>query len=545
MKIIEHFKCFCSFWKPSLARRITLYFLIFGLIIFLVTSILYTIAGKKQFVNSTSKVIHHQFSLLEGSGEPDFILHNIGQRRPEFHRLMEMLVSISSSFYWASDVSIYSKPINGSPWSRLYFSDSSILHAEPVADGYTPKLDHWLEKRFHRWDARILSANGPLSLFVDITGKNDANTYFLKIGVANAGITGFMKNQIKHFIVFFLIALILLRILGYYFARKIAGPIENLSEISAEVAKGDLSKSVPVTTPDEIGELSKNFNHMVEGLREWERIKVVEFELEKGQKIQKDFLPSTIPSFADWNIATCFFPAGKVSGDFYDVFKFPDGNVGLVIADVCDKGVGSALYMALFRSLIRVFAEQAADGNPSATTDIDQLSSQISAAPSCDNQQLMRLRAVPFTNNYMAQTHGEECMFATLFFGVLNPDSGQLYYINAGHEPLYLLDSTGVKKALDPTGPAVGLWPNSAYDIGQIQFDQGDVLIGYTDGVTEARSPEDELFTRNRLKSLVEQPFNSASELLDRIKTNLFSFIDIAPRGDDVTMLAVQRTGNS
>ena len=71
------------------------------------------------------------------------------------------------------------------------------------------------------------------------------------------------------------------------------------------------------------------------------------------------------------------------------------------------------------------------------------------------------------------------------------------------------------------------------------------MLIGYTDGVTEARSPEDELFTRNRLKSLVEQPFNSASELLDRIKTNLFSFIDIAPRADDVTMLAVQRTGNS
>jgi sigma-B regulation protein RsbU (phosphoserine phosphatase) len=89
------------------------------------------------------------------------------------------------------------------------------------------------------------------------------------------------------------------------------------------------------------------------------------------------------------------------------------------------------------------------------------------------------------------------------------------------------------------------MWPNSAYDIGQIQFEQGDTLIGYTDGVTEARSPEDELFTRSRLKSLIEQPFNSASELLDGIKTNLFSFIDIAPRGDDVTMLAVQRAGNT
>jgi sigma-B regulation protein RsbU (phosphoserine phosphatase) len=390
-------------------------------------------------------------------------------------------------------------------------------------------------------DASIFSAGGPLSLFVNITGPKDAHNYLLKIGVSSAGFTGFMKGQIKHFIVFFLIALVLLRFLGYYFARKIAGPIENLSKISADVARGDLSKSVPVTSNDEIGVLSKNFNQMVEGLREWDRIKMVEFELEKGQKIQREFLPSTIPNFPDWNIATCFFPAGKVSGDFYDVFKFSDGNVGLVIADVCDKGVGSALYMALFRSLIRVFAEQAAYSDPVLISGIDQSSSLITAAPSADNKEVIRLRAVPFTNNYIAQTHGDEGMFATLFFGVLNPVTGQLYFINAGHEPLYLIDSNGVKKALDPTGPAVGMWPNSAYDVGQIHFEQGDMLIGYTDGVTEARSPADELFTRGRLRTLVEQPFNSATELLDRIKTSLFEFIDIAPRGDDVTMLAVQR----
>ena len=541
MKIFEHVKCFCSFWQPTVARRITLYFLIFGLIIFTATSVLYTIAGKKQFVNSTSRAIHHQFSLLEGSSQPDFLGQSIGQPRPDLQRLMAMLVNISSSFFSASDISIYTKPVDGSAWSRLYFSDSPILHVESVSDGYTPKLDHWLKRRFRHLDASIISAGGPLSLFVNITGPKDAHNYLLKIGVASAGFTGFMKGQIKHFIVFFLIALVLLRFLGYYFARKIAGPIENLSEVSAQVAMGDLSKSVAVTSNDEIGVLSKNFNQMVEGLREWDRIKMVEFELEKGQKIQREFLPSTIPNFPDWNIATCFFPAGKVSGDFYDVFKFSDGNVGLVIADVCDKGVGSALYMALFRSLIRVFAEQAAYSDPVLISGIDQSSSLITAAPSADNKEVIRLRAVPLTNNYIAQTHGDEGMFATLFFGVLNPVTGQLYFINAGHEPLYLIDSNGVKKALDPTGPAVGMWPNSAYDVGQIHFEQGDMLIGYTDGVTEARSPADELFTRGRLRTLVEQPFNSATELLDRIKTSLFEFIDIAPRGDDVTMLAVQR----
>jgi len=117
-------------------------------------------------------------------------------------RLLEMLVNISSSFFSASDISIYSKPTNDTSWSRLYFSDGPILHAEQVQDGYTSKLDHWLQRRFRQSDASIFSAGGPLSLFVNITGEKDANNYLLKIGVASEGLTGFMKNQIKHFIVF-------------------------------------------------------------------------------------------------------------------------------------------------------------------------------------------------------------------------------------------------------------------------------------------------------------------------------------------------------
>ncbi len=542
MKIKEHITCFCSFWRPSVARRITLYFLLFGLIIFFVTAMLFTIAGKKHFMGSTGKVINHQLSQLESSKDPDFIWKGINQSEPELYRLLEILANLSSTFYMVKDISIYSKAADDASWHRLYFPDGPTLQSNRIfEDPYTGKLDRWLGHHFRPAKAKIMTANGLHSMFVNITGPNDTNDYFLKIGVDSEGMTGFMHQQIKHLIIFFLIALIFLRFIGYYFARKIAGPIETLSEISSDVAKGDLSKTAPITTHDEIGELAKNFNHMIEGLREWERIKMVEFELEKGQKIQRDFLPSSIPNLPDWNIATCFFPAGKVSGDFYDVFKLSDGNIGLVIADVCDKGVGSALYMALFRSLIRVFAEQAAYCDSSAITQLNQPWATNSPALSVEDQQKIRLRAVPFTNNYIAQTHGEESMFATLFFGVLNPETGILYYINGGHEPLYLINSDGVKQKIDPTGPAVGLWPDTTYDIGQIEMAPGDMLIGYTDGVTEARSPADELFTRNRLRSLIEQPFTTASEMLERIKANLFTFIDIAPRHDDVTMLAVQR----
>jgi sigma-B regulation protein RsbU (phosphoserine phosphatase) len=296
-----------------------------------------------------------------------------------------------------------------------------------------------------------------------------------------------------------------------------------------------------VTTKDEIGELAVSFNKMVEGLREWERIKVIEFELEKGQQIQKEFLPNAIPQLPNWDIATCFYPAGKVSGDFYDVFTLPDGCVALVIADVCDKGVGSALYMALFRSLLRVFAEQATFCSGPVAAKIDIECGGVAIETASQKEQSIRLRAVPFTNNYIAQIHGEEGMFATLFFGVLNPETGRLCYINGGHEPLYVVNSGRVKTMLKPTGPAVGMMPDMQFNTQEIILDPGDMLVGYTDGVTEARSPADELFTRSRLRALLEQQVISASDVLERVKASLFSFIDVAPRSDDVTMLAVQR----
>jgi serine phosphatase RsbU (regulator of sigma subunit) len=542
MKLFEHIKSYFYFWKPSIARRISLYFLIFGLIIFLVTSILYTIGAKKKFLRSASHLVHHQFSQLENSSQPDFLWSSIDQPHADLSSLLEMLTDVTSSFFSVTDASIYAKDSTGVAWYRLYFDDANVLRSNPVQDSYIAKLNRWLRRHFRPADAKIYSGDATSSMFINITGDRDTNYYFLKMGIDSEGLAGFMHHQVAQFVGFFIVALILLRFCGYYFARKISRPIEKLSSVAANVAKGDLSKLVPIPSNDEFGQLAVNFNRMIEGLREWERIKVIEFELEKGQQIQREFLPTSIPYLPNWDIATFFDPAGKVSGDFYDVFTLPDKTVGLVIADVCDKGVGSALYMALFRSLIRVFAEQAAFCNTQAAARVDQLSIEIAPGMMPENEQMTRLRAVPFTNNYIAQTHGDEGMFATLFFGVLDPLTGKLYYINGGHEPLYVVGTSGIKRNLDPTGPAVGMMPDTRFSIQQIDFDPGDVLVGYTDGVTEARSPEDVPFTRNRLKSILNEPFKSASELVERITKNLFTFIDIAPRSDDVTMLAIQRS---
>ncbi len=257
-------------------------------------------------------------------------------------------------------------------------------------------------------------------------------------------------------------------------------------------------------------------------------------ELETGRQIQRDFLPDKDYELPKWKLASCFHPAKQVAGDFYDTF--PLGNyVGLVIADVCDKGVGAALFMALIRSLIRVFSGQ---------TQLDGLSIVVG-----ENKERVQtaycqtkaLQAVELTNEYVVKNHWELCMFATLFFGVLDPDTGLLTYINGGHEPLFLVNNSGIKQALKPTAPAVGMFPNVKFAIEQVQFEVGDTLFAYTDGVTECKNPHGELFTPQRLCSLLEKPSTSACDLLTRIETELFAHINQAPQFDDITMLAVQR----
>jgi len=268
--------------------------------------------------------------------------------------------------------------------------------------------------------------------------------------------------------------------------------------------------------------------------------KALDEELEKGRQIQRDFLPQHIPDLPNWEIETYFAPAKQVSGDFYDVFSLPGENLGVVIADVADKGVGSALYMALIRSLIRIFS-----GHISlhgfANFSINNGVSKSVAEQCATTDQLNALTAVKLTNDYIAHEHAKEGMFATLFFGVINPLNGIMAYINGGHEPLVISDSAGIKQSLEPTGPAVGMLVDMKFEIRQVQIDPGDILIGYTDGVIEALAPNGDFFTRQRLLSTIKQSASSASALVEGIKRKLLTHVHNAPPSDDITMLAIRR----
>jgi sigma-B regulation protein RsbU (phosphoserine phosphatase) len=266
-------------------------------------------------------------------------------------------------------------------------------------------------------------------------------------------------------------------------------------------------------------------------------------EIEKGQQMQKDFLPDRLPQISGWDLAALFAPARQVAGDFYDAFLLDNMQVGLVIADVCDKGVGSALFMALFRSLIRVFSGQThLTGLAILAEDQNAAASSSPARQALTNSaHINALIAVALTNNYVAQNHSNLNMFATLFFGVLDPVTGLLTYVNGGHEPLVILSPEGVKERLKPTGPAVGIFPNMKFKINQTYIEPGELLFGYTDGVTDARCPTGEFFTQKRLLSLLNQPPDSANVLLEQIHARLTAHIADADQFDDITMLAVRR----
>ena len=296
---------------------------------------------------------------------------------------------------------------------------------------------------------------------------------------------------------------------------------------------------------DAINERKKAEEAQLESFQQVEAYsQVLNNELEKGRSMQINFLPNKLLQLPGWETAAFFKPARQVAGDFYDIFQLPGGSIGFVVADVCDKGVGAALFMALFRSLIRVFSGQTAlDGLPLTCNEtlLDE-PARYADGSSLDPTHITALKAVKLTNDYIALNHGDLAMFATLFFGILDPDSGLLSYINGGHEPLFIVGpGGGVKEPLSFTGPAVGIETEIDFKIQQTHMESGDILLGYTDGVTEAVTSDGAFFTMERLVSILETPAATATELLDRIASSLQEHVGGADQFDDITLLAIRR----
>jgi phosphoserine phosphatase RsbU/P len=301
-----------------------------------------------------------------------------------------------------------------------------------------------------------------------------------------------------------------------------------------------------LTTCRERGELTLSVEEMANAasLHSYER------ELSIARDIQAGFLPEELPTLDGWQVAARFRPARIVAGDFYDVFELVGGHrLALVVGDVCDKGVGAALFMALIRTLLRHTAEQAGrwdrfeHGGPGrigtrgpgaeAPGDVGPALS-VAAGP--------LLEAVSGTNAYMARHHRRQAYFCTLFFGILDPASGALLYINGGHNPPILVRADGQHTLLRPTGPAVGMFTGSTYLLDHVTLRRGDGLFIYTDGVTEARDPDGELFGIEPTLKVVTRSPAGAEKVIDAVDGAIQRHARGNEQSDDITMLMLRRT---
>lgn len=277
---------------------------------------------------------------------------------------------------------------------------------------------------------------------------------------------------------------------------------------------------------------------------------LIERDVQIGRDIQLSFLPETLPQPPGWELAAFFRPAREVAGDFYDAFELINGRrLAFLIADVCDKGVGAALFMALFRTLVRSNAGQNVSlswmptQGGSVTDNKDWLRGdperRRQSLPSIGTGPLMN--AIAGTNEYITANHGMTGYFATMFMGVLDPQNGNLIYINGGHNPPILVRTSGEREFLRPTGPAVGMLPGATFTIGSARLGPGDMLFAHTDGVTDAKDIHGKFFTEKRLYEGLTAPAPTATAGVERVRDELLAHIGAAAQFDDITMICLRR----
>lgn len=270
--------------------------------------------------------------------------------------------------------------------------------------------------------------------------------------------------------------------------------------------------------------------------------KLLRYEREIGiaRDIQSGFFPQTLPQLADWEVAASIQTAREVGGDFYDAFMLPSGKLIFLVADVCGKGVAAALFTALFRTLLRGFIQQ--------FYQLHEMERRMTAnetgkrpSPLRDLQGLVN--AVEQTNYYVTTIHERSYMFVTLFMGMLDPKSGQLMYVNCGHNPPLLFNGTTVRQVLSPTGPAIGLQPGATFDVATLRLDSGDFLLVYTDGLTEARDENGRFLTTTPIYNLINTPPGpqNAHTFINKLRTQTLDHISPNEPADDITILALQR----
>ncbi len=320
----------------------------------------------------------------------------------------------------------------------------------------------------------------------------------------------------------------ILLVVIFTIASRMIRPLETLASTTTEIAKGNLDVELPhVLSRDEVGDLSRAFEEMRVSLKEYisnlaESIKAKErldSELKIAHNIQMNFLPKRFPPFPDkseFQIYARLEPAKYVGGDLFDFFLLDDNKLFISIGDVADKGVPAALFMAMTKTLMKGVAEQ--EPGPA--------------------ELLMRV------NNEIARDN-DTSMFVTLICGILNLDTGELIYSNAGHNPPVLIRNNQAPEWLDiPEGFILGPIMDTVYKNDRITLEPGDLLLLYTDGVNEAMNEKRVLYSDERLIDTVTGRKSDATEdLVHLVMESVENHSGAQEQSDDITILALRYDG--
>jgi len=309
-------------------------------------------------------------------------------------------------------------------------------------------------------------------------------------------------------------------------ARSISLPLRRMADATGKVAHGELDIDLSdIHREDEVGQLARSFMGMTQDLKKYIKDLTettaakqrIQSELSIAAEIQRSMLPSVFPGFSnrdEFDIYAVMHPAKEVGGDFYDFFFLDKDHLCVVIGDVSGKGVPAALFMAVTKYLI----EAALGGGQEPGQGLERV------------------------NRHLAGNN-ESCMFVTVFLGILNVRTGEFLYANAGHNPplVWHADGEPVNFLGPPGGPVLGVMEDAVFNMDRLTFNQGTVLLAYTDGVTEACDLEGKFFSDARLREVMKPVrHNTVKEITDTLLGEIDSFCRDAPQADDITILVLR-----
>ncbi len=320
----------------------------------------------------------------------------------------------------------------------------------------------------------------------------------------------------------FALLFVVILLFSLFISRYVSGPVRILKVGAERIGEGDLSTPVSVKTGDEFEDLADAFNQMAARLSlhiitlrdTTAREERFRHELEIARTIQLSFLPDHPPAIEGFEMAAYASPAQEVGGDFHDFIPLPGGGWGVAIADVSGKGVPAALFMALSRTLLRVSSGVHSEADAIITR----------------------------TNNLISRD-AEGGMFVTLFFMLVTPGSRNISWVNAGHNPPVVIpaDPAADPVFLGDENPAPGLIEEFPYPARSSSLDPGDLVVLYTDGITEAMDPDGNEYGTDRFISTIrlvrDRPLDSVK---DAILADIARFVREAPQSDDISLILIR-----